>query len=158
MSEEIKRIAKFEVISDKQRSHYECMEHVSLPTRATEGSCGYDIKAPFKIVLNPGQEMIVPTGLRAKIFPGWFMMVTPKSGLGCNYKVRLNNTVGIIDSDYYKSDNEGHIFVKISNEGLKKLEVEEGKAFCQGIFIPFGITTDDEVSTKRNGGFGSTNA
>ena len=69
--------------------------------------------------------------------------------------MRLSNTVGIIDSDYFYSDNEGHILVKIEN-GEKPLEIAAGKAFCQGVFVAFGITYDDEVDSVRNGGFGST--
>ena len=82
----------------------------------------------------------------------------PRSGLGFKYRLQLNNTVGIIDSDYYNSDNEGHIFAKItndSNEG-KTVEIAEGTGFMQGIFIEYGITLDDEVTDVRNGGFGST--
>ena len=83
-------------------------------------------------------------------------MIFPRSGLGFKFKARLNNTVGIIDSDFFDSDNEGHILIKISNEGDKVLEIEQGKAFCQGIFLPYGITEDDDVMETRNGGFGST--
>ena len=70
----------------------------------------------------------------------------------------MNNTVGIVDSDYYGSDNEGHIFAKItndSNEGLT-MKLSAGTAFMQGIFLPFGITEDDRAEQERNGGFGST--
>ena len=86
------------------------------------------------------------------------LAVFPRSGLGFKFRLQLNNTVGIIDSDYYFSDNEGHIFVKIthdSNEG-KKVSLKEGDGFAQGIFIPYGVTEDDDVKTTRNGGFGST--
>ena len=66
--------------------------------------------------------------------------------------------MGIIDSDYYMSDNEGHIFAKItndSNEG-KTVELKQGTGFMQGIFVEYGITVDDEATEVRNGGFGST--
>lgn len=82
----------------------------------------------------------------------------PRSGLGFKYRLQFNNTVGIIDSDYFYSDNEGHIFMKLtndSNEG-KTLSVEAGTGFAQGIFVEYGITVDDEASAVRNGGFGST--
>ena len=85
-------------------------------------------------------------------------MIYPRSGLGFKYRLQLNNTVGVIDADYYDSDNEGHIFVKItndSNEG-KTVSLPELTAFSQGIFMQYGITDDDEVTTERNGGFGST--
>ena len=86
------------------------------------------------------------------------LAVFPRSGLGFKFRLQLNNTVGIIDSDYYFSDNEGHIFVKLtndSNEG-KVVDLKEGDAFAQGIFLPYGITEDDDVTASRNGGFGST--
>ena len=86
----------------------------------------------------------------------WVLMLYPRSGLGFKYKVRLNNTVGVVDADYYFSDNEGHIFIKITNEGDKPVIVKTGDAFAQGIFMEYGITEDDRVEESRNGGFGST--
>ena len=70
----------------------------------------------------------------------------------------MNNTVGIIDSDYYNSDNEGHIFAKITNDTKegKIVEISAGTGFMQGIFMEYGITVDDDVEEVRNGGFGST--
>ena len=88
----------------------------------------------------------------------WVLQCYPRSGLGFRYRLQLNNTVGIIDSDYYDSDNEGHIFAKItndSNEG-KTVTVEAGQGFMQGIFVEYGITVDDDADRERNGGFGST--
>ncbi|MBM6800576.1 deoxyuridine 5'-triphosphate nucleotidohydrolase, partial [Coprobacillus cateniformis] len=82
----------------------------------------------------------------------------PRSGLGFKYRLQLNNTVGVIDSDYFYSDNEGHIFIKItndSNEG-KIVDVKKGQGIAQGIFMQYGIVEDDDVSELRNGGFGST--
>ena len=66
--------------------------------------------------------------------------------------------MGIIDEDYFYSDNQGHIMAKITNDSKdnKTLCIGAGKAFMQGIFIPFGITYDDEADGVRNGGFGST--
>ena len=80
----------------------------------------------------------------------------PRSGLGFKYRLQLNNTVGIIDSDYYYSDNEGHIFAKITNDSNedKTVELKAGNGFMQGIFVEYGITVDDNVQTVRNGGFG----
>lgn len=83
-------------------------------------------------------------------------MCCPKSGLGFKYGMRLSNTIGIIDSDYYFSDNEGHIQAKFSAH--KPFSVNAGQKFMQGIFIPYGITCDDHANAVRNGGFGSTGA
>ena len=132
-------------------------ESIILPKRATSGSAGYDFFTPVKIELAPGESLSVPTGIRARIDEGWVLMLYPRSGLGFKYGMKLANTVGVIDSDYYYSDNEGHIIAKITNTSADKaITVEAGKGFIQGVFTPFGITVDDEADGVRNGGFGST--
>lgn len=134
---------------------YEALE---LPRRATKGSAGYDFFAPFRFSLPPGETIRIPTGIRVKIDENWVLKLYPRSGLGFRYRLQMNNTVGIIDSDYYNSDNEGHIFIKMTNdtnEG-KTVDVMQGTGFAQGIFIEYGITVDDEAEGIRNGGLGST--
>jgi len=136
----------------------EIYERIRLPKRATVGSAGYDFFSPLTFTLAPGETIKIPTGIRVRIEEGWVLKCYPRSGLGFKYRLQLNNTVGIIDSDYYNSDNEGHIFCKMtndSNEG-KTVTIEEGMGFMQGIFISYGITFDDEVTEIRNGGLGST--
>ena len=133
-------------------------EGIRLPKRATKGSAGYDFYSPLEFTLYPGESIKIPTGIRATMREDYVLMVFPRSGLGFKYRLQLNNTVGVIDSDYYGSDNEGHIFIKVtndSNEG-KVLTLTKGSGFAQGVFLPFGITEDDEVNELRNGGFGST--
>lgn len=133
-------------------------EEIKLPQRATMGSAGYDFYAPFDFRLAPGETIKIPTGVRVRMDDNWVLHIYPRSGLGFKYRLQLNNTVGIIDSDYFNSDNEGHIFIKLtndSNEG-KSLEVTKGGGFAQGIFLEYGITVDDDVEGVRNGGFGST--
>ena len=133
-------------------------EEIRMPERATVGSAGYDFYSPLDFVLEPGQTIKIPTGIRAKIEDGWVLMIFPRSGLGFKFRIQLNNTVGIIDSDYYGSDNEGHIFIKItndSNEG-RTLSLKKGDGFAQGVFLPYGVTSNDETAAVRNGGFGST--
>ena len=134
-------------------------ESLLMPKRATKGSAGYDFYAPFSFSLPPGTTIKIPTGIRVKMDEDWVLKLYPRSGLGFKYRLQLNNTVGIIDSDYYYSDNEGHIFIKLtndSNEG-KTVDVTEGTGFAQGIFLEYGITVDDDADGIRNGGFGSTN-
>ena len=155
--------AKFEKVSFEQYAKDvekadEIYENIQLPQRATKGSAGYDFYMPYDLTLAPGQTAKIPTGIRAKIADGWVLCLFPRSGLGFKYRLQLNNTVGIIDADYYLSDNEGHIFAKItndSNEG-KTMTLKQGEGFMQGIFMPFGLAEDDNVQTIRNGGFGST--
>lgn len=133
-------------------------DSLKLPQRATRGSAGYDFFAPFAFSLVPGETIKIPTGIRVRMEEDWVLKLYPRSGLGFKYRLQMNNTVGIIDSDYYNSDNEGHIFVKLtnaSNEG-RTLELAAGMGFAQGIFLEYGITVDDEAEGVRNGGFGST--
>ena len=134
---------------------------IKLPVRATKDSAGYDFFTPISFRLEPGSSIVIPTGIRVRINEGWFLGLFPKSGLGTKYRLQLDNTTGIIDSGYYYSDNEGHIFAKITNDSRvanNTVTLYEGKAFMQGIFIPFGITDDDKATGIRNGGFGSTNS
>ena len=129
-----------------------------LPCRATKGSAGYDFFAPFSFTLPAGATIKIPTGIRVKMEEDWVLKVYPRSGLGFKYRLQMNNTVGIIDSDYYFSDNEGHIFIKMTNASTegKTVEVSAGSGFAQGIFLEYGITVDDAAEGIRNGGFGST--
>lgn len=165
-----KRIAKFEKVSFEQfkegyldaigqdsdeviRSIYDALK---LPKRATKGSAGYDFYAPFKFILKPGQTIKIPTGIRCEMNPDYVLMAFPRSGLGFKYQANLVNGTGILDSDYAYSNNEGHIMIKLVNRGDKPFSVKEGEGFAQGIFLPYGITVDDDCDGVRNGGFGST--
>lgn len=134
------------------------LKEVTIPCRATKGSAGYDFFLPCDIELKAGDSVTVPTGIRAKIKEGWVLMIFPRSGLGFKYRLQLDNTVGVIDSDYYDSDNEGHIMVRITNDSKesKMLVLKRGDRFAQGVFLPYGITYDDQTVNERNGGFGST--
>ena len=136
----------------------EIYDGIELPRRATKGSAGYDFFSPVDFELKPGETVKIPTGIRVSMREDWVLCIFPRSGLGFKYRLQMNNTVGIIDSDYFYSDNEGHIFIKITNdtnEG-RRVELDAGAGFAQGIFLPYGITVDDACTGSRNGGFGST--
>ncbi len=168
----MKRIAKFHKVSFEQfkagwlgefpqtteEELKEIYEDIRLPKRATAGSAGYDFYAPETFSLKSGETIKIPTGIRVEMEDGWVLKCYPRSGLGFKYRLQLDNTVGIIDSDYFYSDNEGHMFAKITSDAKqdKTLTVEKGQGFMQGIFVEYGITVDDEVTAVRNGGFGST--
>lgn len=133
-------------------------DELKLPKRATKGSAGYDFYTPIDMYLKPGETIKIPTGIRCEMNENWVLMIYPRSGLGFKFRLQLNNTVGVIDSDYFYSDNEGHIFIKMtndSNEG-KVVDVQKGQGIAQGIFMQYGIVEDDDVVETRNGGFGST--
>ena len=165
------RIGSFEKVSPEQfvkdwtdtfgqtaQEAGEIYSRIKLPRRGTSGSAGYDFFSPAPFAIGPGETVKIPTGIRVRMEEGWVLACFPRSGLGFKYRLQLDNTVGIIDSDYCFSDNEGHIFCKLTNDSRqgKALALEEGMGFMQGIFLPFGITLDDNVSDRRNGGFGST--
>ncbi len=167
----MQRIAKFHKVSYEQFKEgfigefpsYEgdveaVYESLKLPKRATTGSAGYDFYTPITLTVKPGETVKIPTGIRCEMKENWVLKCYPRSGLGFKFRLQLNNTVGIIDSDYFYSDNEGHIFAKLTNdtnEG-KTVELKEGNGFMQGIFVEYGITFDDDVAEVRNGGLGST--
>ena len=169
----MKRIAKFHKVSFEQFKESwddsfpgaseeeikEIYDQIKLPKRATRGSAGYDFFSPVDFELKPGETIKIPTGIRVFIESDWVLNIFPRSGLGFKYRLQLNNTVGIIDSDYFNSDNEGHIFIKITNDSNenKTVELNAGQGFAQGIFMPFGLVEDDDTTDQRNGGFGSTN-
>ena len=183
----MQKIAQFEKVSFEQfiKDWIDCFpfynkdnikkiyDNIKLPQRATSGSAGYDFYCPMTYCLNKSGEasnsfgdstyytgiIKFPTGIRCKIEDGWALNIYPRSGQGFKYGLRLANTVGVIDCDYYNSDNEGHIFVKFLNDSCiqKDILFSEGQAFCQGIFTPYGVTYDDNINKIRNGGFGSTN-
>lgn len=168
----MKRIAKFMKVSKEQFAEgwqdtfgeisdeelERIYESVKLPKRATSGSAGYDFFSPLTFELKPQETIKIPTGIRVQMEEGWVLKVYPRSGLGFKYRLQLNNTVGIIDSDYFYSDNEGHMFMKLTNDSKegKTLEVGQSEGMVQGIFMQYGITEDDDADGVRNGGFGST--
>lgn len=151
--------AKFEKVSYNQFAEHgdkQTYDDIKLPKRATKSSAGYDFFAPTDITLEAGQTVTVATGIRALMPSEYFLMIVPRSGLGFKYKLRLNNTAGIIDADYAESPNEGHIFVRMTNESDKTLQIKKGEAFAQGIILQYFTTIDDDVTEQRQGGLGST--
>lgn len=167
----MQRIAEFEKVSFEQfekdwlkcfpgtKNIREIYDSIKLPKRATTGSAGYDFYAPSDIDIVKGKSTLIPTGIRARIEDGWVLSIFPRSGLGFKHRVQLDNTVGIIDADYYNSSNEGHIMVKLScdaHDDGHSVSVKAGDGFSQGIFLQFGITFNDDADGVRDGGFGST--
>ncbi len=154
----MEKIALFQKVSENQFKDDGGKDYDSiiLPQRATVGSAGYDFFSSENIVISAKSDCLIATGIRSRISNGWVLCIFPRSGLGFKYGISLKNTIGIIDSDYYFSSNEGHIMVKLNNPSDEEVVIPKGKAFAQGVFLPFGITEDDSTLTERNGGFGST--
>ena len=152
---------KFEKISFEQfkkdiKDDKELYENYLLPTRSTKKSAGYDIRSLEEYTLKPGESKAFTTGLKVSMNDDEVFNLYIRSSLGYKYNVTLTNGVGVIDSDYYNnSDNEGHIYVSLQNEGDKEYVIRKGTAYCQGIFLKY-FTCGDKVEEIRNGGIGST--
>lgn len=165
----MKRVAQFEKVSYEQWCYdtgsdpnfdlvVENYNMIECPVRKTAGSAGYDFLAPHDIVILPHQTVHLVTGIKCQIDEGYVLELYPRSSLGFRYKLTLDNTVGIIDSDYYNNEtNEGHIQCKMTNNSDKELHIKRGESYMQGLFKQFFITRDDKATEKRVGGIGSTN-
>ena len=141
---------------------------IKLPSRATSHSAGYDFFVSGDAIVCMEQSGIIPTGVR------WVcdqdedknkvLQIYPRSGIGFKTGVRLMNTVGIIDADYYNADNEGHIMIKLYNpmnlhsNPTGHLKIKDGEAIVQGVITQYYVCDNEEnIETKRTGGMGSTN-
>jgi dUTP pyrophosphatase len=144
-----------EAIDKTIRSIYDSIE---LPKRSTSGSAGHDFRSPAQLTIGVKGSIKIPTGIRCKIDTGWVLQVYPRSSYGFKYGVKMANTIPVIDSDYYYANNEGHIFIKLVNDSslAQTLNIDKGDAFCQGVFLPYGVADDDDVTEVRTGGIGST--
>lgn len=163
--QDVKNKNKFYVISEKQFNaddmNTKCKyEDIKLPKRATRRSAGYDFYAPFDIVIMPGMSLKFPTGIKMSLNDNQFLAIVPRSSLGFKYKLKLDNTIGIIDADYFNnSGNEGHIWCSMTNMSSDKpVKISKGEAYGQGIIINYGLIVDDDTIKTRKGGIGSTTA
>ena len=129
-----------------------------LPKRSTKYSAGYDFKSIIDFVLKPGEMKKVPLGGKVMMNADEMLMLLVRSSMGFKYNIRLCNQVGIFESDYYNNEsNEGHMFLKIQNEGNDDFIVKKGDRICQGIFVKFlTVDDEDEITNVRTGGIGST--
>lgn len=132
---------------------FEEWKNIKLPQRSTSGAAGYDFHIPMSAYISE-ESKFFPTGIRVHIEEGWVLMLFPRSGLGTKYRFALDNTTGIIDSDYFYADNEGHIMAKVHTD--KPLQLEAGERFMQGVFLPYGTASNGNTEAARRGGFGST--
>jgi dUTP pyrophosphatase len=130
---------------------------IKLPRRATKYSAGYDFFSPISFILQPGEQIKIPTGIKAYMLDDEALLLYIRSSIGFKFNVRLKNCVAVIDKDYYDNiNNEGHIWVALVNEGDRQLEVHKGDALVQGIFTKFLMVDGDGVDEERQGGIGST--
>lgn len=134
----------------------EIYDNIKLPKRATKGSAGYDFFAPFDLLFENNVSLKFPTGIRCEMDEDTVLILVPRSSLGFKYRLGLNNTLGVIDSDYAFAKNEGHIQCKMTQDRQPMIAVYQGEAYMQGIFIKYLKTDDDNTNDVRVGGIGST--
>lgn len=155
---------KFEIISQEQyykdftSENFVKHSELKLPHRATAKSAGYDIYSITDVALVPGETIKIPTGIKVQLDDDKFLAIVPRSSLGFKYRLQLDNTIGVIDADYYNNaNNEGHIWIKVTNDGRVPMVVKKGEAIAQGIILQYFKAIDDDTTGERIGGFGSTN-
>ena len=140
----------FEKISFKQfckdvKEDIELYNKYKLPIRDSIASAGYDILLLEDIELKPNEIIKIPTGIKAYFENDEVLLLVVRSSMGFKFNVRLVNQVGIVDADYYNNkDNEGHIFIKIQNEGKETVKFKAGESIAQGIFLKYLATKSDK--------------
>ena len=134
-------------------------EEFPLPTYATEGSAGLDLRAMIKapITIQPGQTELIPTGLAIYIEkPAYAGLILPRSGLGHKHGIVLGNLVGLIDADY-----QGELMVSCWNRSDTAFTLAPGERLAQYVLVPvlhaaFQIVDEFQASARGAGGFGSS--
>jgi dUTP pyrophosphatase len=127
-----------------------------LPTYATSGAAGFDLRAATSLTLAPGAHAVVPTGFAMAIPPGFEVQVRPRSGLAAKHGVTVLNTPGTVDSDY-----RGEVAVILINHGTADFSINRGDRIAQGVVAAVALADLIEVETldateRGAGGFGST--
>lgn len=154
---------KFEVISINQfnkdfKDTDTKYDDIIIPKRSTKFSAGYDFYMPYDLTIKKNEVVLIPTGIKVMLNSDEFLGIYIRSSLGFKYNLRMCNQVGIIDSDYYNnSSNEGHIFVKLKNEGDNDIILKKYDRYVQGIIQKYYIVDNEkEVEDIRVGGIGSS--
>lgn len=129
-----------------------------LPKRKTKFSAGYDFASLIEKDLAPGESVLIPTGVKCSLNENDVLLIVVRSSLGFKHNIRLVNQVGVIDADYYNNEsNEGHILIKLKNEGDHNYKIEVGSAVAQGLIMEYNTVDDEEeITSDRTGGIGST--
>lgn len=147
--------------TDVDKLQWEQLYHdIKKPVRGTRHSAGYDFFSPFTFTLEPNEDIKIPTGICSYMLEDEVLFIHTRSSLGFKYYSRLANVTGVVDCDYFGNENnEGHVFIKIRNEGTKSMTINKGEAFAQGIFQKYLLVDGDscEIGKDRVGGIGSTN-
>ncbi len=136
----------FEQFKKDVEDNKKLYESIKIPKRDSEATAGYDICILKDIEIKPNEILKIPTGLKSYFEKDEVLFLVVRSSMGFKYNIRLCNQIGIVDSDYYNNkDNEGHIWLKIQNEGIETVNLKKGEAIVQGIFVKYLTTKSDET-------------
>lgn len=139
----------YEQFSKDVKSDKQLYNSIKIPQRDSNATAGYDIYLLEDINLKPNEILKLPTGLKSFFEKDEVLLLVVRSSMGFKYNIRLCNQVGVIDSDYYNNkDNEGHIWIRIQNEGEKEVSFTKGEAIVQGIFLKY-LTTDSDKTLEK---------
>ena len=128
-----------------------------IPVRGTKKSAGYDFSTIQEEIINPGQTVLVKTGIKVFMQDDDVLKIYVRSSIGFKKNLRLANSVGIIDADYYgNEENDGHIMIPLHNFGSEVQILEKNERIAQGIFTKYLTVDKEEKLGDRSGGFGST--
>lgn len=132
-------------------------ENVILPRRTTASSAGYDFRTLETKDIQPGETVLVHTGVKAAMNSNEVLLIYIRSSIGYKRGLELANAVAVIDADYYGNpDNDGEIMLALRCAGNKPAHVDAGERIAQGLFTPYLVVDDDEATGERTGGYGST--
>lgn len=130
---------------------------VFLPKRATKNSAGYDLCTIEDASIAPNEIRAVDTGVKCKMNDDEFFLIFPRSSLAKRHGLRLANTAGVIDADFFgNGSDDGHIRIHLYNFSNHVAHIKKGERLVQGIFIKYLRTDDDDATADREGGLGST--
>ncbi|TCX53817.1 dUTP diphosphatase [Dehalobacter sp. 14DCB1] len=146
-----------DIFTDEKKVQHKFPCNITLPTRGSSKSAGYDFYVPKDIQILPGQKTMFFTDVKAFMPDGYVLLVFIRSSMGIKHGLMLSNNVGVIDCDYYSNpDNDGNIAMSLVNTSGIAVNLKAGDRVAQGIFVPFGVVDNDSTSEERISGIGST--
>ena len=150
------KIRGFEIVSNEKRLFKDC--DIQLPQRGDDRSCGYDLRTPVKIVLQPNERKLVFTDVKVYMQSDEVVKLYVRSSIGAKLGIVLSNGTGIIDSSYYNnSDNDGNLGMALWNTSDNVVTLEANERICQAVFEKYLIADNDTcINSERKGGFGSS--
>lgn len=143
----------FEVVKDEHRKN---SGDIKLPTRATVDSVAYDFYSPISVDIEPMHSQMIWTDIKAIFESDEALLINVRSSMG-KQPIMIANSQGWVESSYYNNENnDGNIGIRLFNLGETVYTVHTGDRIAQGMFVKYLTTENDEVTTPRVGGFGST--